>query len=145
MPRRQPPSGGCVLKRSVLIRTANKSGAAAFGRLCVETYEQDRELMYKRQPPSGGCVLKHITSSICFCGYKQPPSGGCVLKQARSNIGSAVDKAAAFGRLCVETTKPIRKCYGVHAAAFGRLCVETSILVFISGGLESSRLRAAVC
>ena len=33
----QPPSGGCVLKLVVRINQSGKSGAAAFGRLCVET------------------------------------------------------------------------------------------------------------
>ena len=35
-------------------------------------------------------------------------------------------KAAAFGRLCVETTKQRGKKMKNLAAAFGRLCVETS-------------------
>ena len=77
-------------------------------------------------------------------------------------------KAAAFGRLCVETFHPpllkyISKsrsrlraavCWNLipsaslsrmRAAAFGRLCVETGCIrcnLFVGGG---SRLRAAVC
>ena len=55
----------------------------------------------------------------------QPPSGGCVLKPLRSIHHDRQNKAAAFGRLCVETHKcaflPHLEC----AAAFGRLCVET--------------------
>ena len=45
--------------------------------------------------------------------------------------------AAAFGRLCVETSfsKHNLKCKG--AAAFGRLCVETGDVVILAGyGLE---------
>ena len=33
----QPPSGGCVLKHSEIRPIASRAGAAAFGRLCVET------------------------------------------------------------------------------------------------------------
>ena len=36
-------------------------------------------------------------------------------------------KAAAFGRLCVETTDSIRLRHAAPAAAFGRLCVETAV------------------
>ena len=33
-------------------------GAAAFGRLCVETTAGRTSGGYSKQPPSGGCVLK---------------------------------------------------------------------------------------
>ena len=36
--------------------------AAAFGRLCVETYHRDLILEHRQQPPSGGCVLKRNVS-----------------------------------------------------------------------------------
>ena len=35
----QPPSGGCVLKLKNLFTSSFVFGAAAFGRLCVETYK----------------------------------------------------------------------------------------------------------
>ena len=35
--REQPPSGGCVLKRTLLDELPSLNNAAAFGRLCVET------------------------------------------------------------------------------------------------------------
>ena len=35
----QPPSGGCVLKPSILTKQGLGTFAAAFGRLCVETYQ----------------------------------------------------------------------------------------------------------
>ena len=56
---RQPPSGGCVLKR------------------------RDGGVRCKRmpQPPSGGCVLKRCKTSGFCCVVIQPPSGGCVLKR----------------------------------------------------------------
>ena len=54
----QPPSGGCVLKRS-------QERAAEAG---------------ERQPPSGGCVLKQNDIESAKLSVFQPPSGGCVLK-----------------------------------------------------------------
>ena len=75
----------------------------------------------------------------------QPPSGGCVLKlHVPLNITSE-KKAAAFGRLCVETVLIQVKNEKGQAAAFGRLCVETTIDEPIIAQLERSRLRAAVC
>ena len=55
---------------------------AAFGRLCVETTNNQ----------NGG-----ISSP------NQPPSGGCVLKQSYGRQKLAKCWPAAFGRLCVET------------------------------------------
>ena len=63
-----------------------REAPAAFGRLCVETEQEDKLLDVVNQPPSGGCVLKH--------------------KAAR--IGKSRCLPAAFGRLCVETF-PISK------------------------------------
>ena len=56
--------------------------AAAFGRLCVETY-----------------VSLHTMKEQGV----QPPSGGCVLKQGDFAQSLDLVLAAAFGRLCVET------------------------------------------
>ena len=36
----QPPSGGCVLKHHATDSFGERMGAAAFGRLCVETYKE---------------------------------------------------------------------------------------------------------
>ena len=55
------------------------------------------------QPPSGGCVLKLIFNQDYNGVFAQPPSGGCVLKQLKMANAFAQKKAAAFGRLCVET------------------------------------------
>ena len=55
----------------------------------------------------------------------QPPSGGCVLKRVHIEQETSLAVAAAFGRLCVETTKTDSHIVGISAAAFGRLCVET--------------------
>ena len=57
-------------------------GAAAFGRLCVETRH--------------GLVSGFLMSW-------QPPSGGCVLKLHQNLLSANRAVAAAFGRLCVET------------------------------------------
>ncbi len=77
--------------------------AAAFGRLCVETGSSPGSVTVSAQPPSGGCVLKRYRSRTKGASSLQPPSGGCVLKpdSVKTAIGEA--KAAAFGRLCVET------------------------------------------
>ena len=55
--------------------------AAAFGRLCVETIMRCkcRHLRWG-QPPSGGCVLKQLLHYLPLHLQLQPPSGGCVLK-----------------------------------------------------------------
>ena len=56
---RQPPSGGCVLKQRQQEQGLPHFGAAAFGRLCVETKLSNKENDdVIKQPPSGGCVLK---------------------------------------------------------------------------------------
>ena len=57
--------------------------AAAFGRLCVETWYSKGDF---------------------GAGGRQPPSGGCVLKHGGNGRGARAYAAAAFGRLCVETT-----------------------------------------
>ena len=57
----QPPSGGCVLKHSLI--------GACF--------------RYQDQPPSGGCVLKPPYIQELTELRHQPPSGGCVLKHEK--------------------------------------------------------------
>ena len=54
-------------------------------------------------------------------------------------------EAAAFGRLCVETSLAGNPCAQITAAAFGRLCVETIESFCTADKIERSRLRAAVC
>ena len=76
-----------------------------------------------KQPPSGGCVLKQGGTISAAEIKKQPPSGGCVLKPYLDGIDTPYIEAAAFGRLCVETTEPSP---------------------WQNAGV-SSRLRAAVC
>ena len=78
---------------------------AAFGRLCVETKYTLLCRNGKHQPPSGGCVLKPIQRAVIARFRVQPPSGGCVLKLVRWVVCVAVQAPAAFGRLCVETTR----------------------------------------
>ena len=83
---------------------ADNEHAAAFGRLCVETDEDKlREEQGGTQPPSGGCVLKRYLEKVAAGTISQPPSGGCVLKLGKRKPITVIAKAAAFGRLCVET------------------------------------------
>ena len=42
---------------------------------------------------------------VLVSGLFQPPSGGCVLKPANALYGVFAYSPAAFGRLCVETSK----------------------------------------
>ena len=70
----QPPSGGCVLKRSCIAPSTRQTN----------------------QPPSGGCVLKPSDFGKNHALRLQPPSGGCVLKQIRLHD---MDHIAAASRL----------------------------------------------
>ena len=124
MPTRQPPSCGCVLKHQ-LDRFINAGYvAAAFVRLCVETFK-----------------INHLTIVM----HLQPPSCGCVLKHKWDKNKSIFCFAAAFVRLCVETNASQIYTEVMGAAAFVRLCVETINDEFLSKLKEGSRLRAAVC
>ena len=57
----------------------------------------------------------------------------------------ATNRAAAFGRLCVETHPRVLSLMVIAAAAFGRLCVETLLGAMMAKSRVCSRLRAAVC
>ena len=132
----QPPSGGCVLKQGLCGQCRQQYAAAAFGRLCVETFPYrlvgglknaaafgrlcvetimlNLTMVFLWQPPSGGCVLK--PAAIARLGFRpsQPPSGGCVLKQDLETHEFLYPEAAAFGRLCVET-QPIKPIIATNA------------------------------
>ena len=70
-----------MLKHFTNSKLTDVIGAAAFGRLCVETLNSwELKLSQSRQPPSGGCVLKHFVLHAHKHHIVQPPSGGCVLK-----------------------------------------------------------------
>ena len=77
----QPPSGGCVLKLTILAVGRPLLGPAAFGRLCVETSRWGSIGQSIQQPPSGGCVLKQVIGYRYALQYIQLPSCSCVLKQ----------------------------------------------------------------
>ena len=80
--RRQPPSGGCVLKRGRQRQTASAASApAAFRRLCVETIIMG--IRFLGMPPAAFRRLCVETSLLFSMLYKFHP--------------------AAFRRLCVET------------------------------------------
>ena len=77
----QPPSGGCVLKRSMDEKFVKEQEAAAFGRLCVETN-------YCRR---------------CFGSSWAAAFGRLCVETFSVILLSKISFAAAFGRLCVET------------------------------------------
>ena len=104
--------------------------AAAFGRLCVETLGRSlRWHSYDWQPPSGGCVLKRCTviNACCVTRCSRLRAAVCWNNRLfidqipffRSRLRAAVCwnchwriyqrtiRAAAFGRLCVETFKAL--------------------------------------
>ena len=77
----QPPSGGCVLKLSEVCQSADNIGAAAFGRLCVETSFMMVMAQAKMAAAFGRlCVETEAQLKEKEARSKQPPSGGCVLK-----------------------------------------------------------------
>ena len=144
----QPPSGGCVLKPFVeaILSTARTPAAfgrlcvetynalfvgrpnfpAAFGRLCVETVEvQLAKRLVEHQPPSGGCVLKLYWLNCCFLWSLQPPSGGCVLKHAAPLHWFASSSQPPSGGCVLKLLHPKTSSLKKGPAAFGRLCVET--------------------
>ena len=122
--RRQPPSGGCVLKLRPVVCLNSCACAAAFGRLCVETLKSVILSIPVAAAAFGRlCVETSYLGAVCG----NPP-------------------AAAFGRLCVETRRPCHQSNTQQqAAAFGRLCVETRRLPSSRLSRHCSRLRAAVC
>ena len=99
----QPPSGGCVLKHLSLFEVCAPNAAAAFGRLCVETWAHINRTTPKRAAAFGRlCVetkeVANITNQNIAAAFGrlcvetimidglitldwQPPSGGCVLKR----------------------------------------------------------------
>ena len=68
----------------------------------------------------------------------------CVETSKKSNLFIKIE-AAAFGRLCVETRLNAQLKLNMPAAAFGRLCVETHHIYSLGDPRDGSRLRAAVC
>ena len=97
------------------------------------------------QPPSGGCVLKQKIGRLGAVRIKAAAFGRLCVETTHSLPLSQVSAAAAFGRLCVETTHSLPLSQVSAAAAFGRLCVETANDIIQRLGITGSRLRAAVC
>ena len=77
----QPPSGGCVLKRTNLAFIYPALSAAAFGRLCVET----------------------AFEILNWCRECAAAFGRLCVETFDEIWGNSLSRAAAFGRLCVET------------------------------------------
>ena len=81
-----------------------KVEAAAFGRLCVETFVLSSRLEETTAAAFGRLCVETISEINLFTTYPaQPPSGGCVLKLRFPDVTKRPEFAAAFGRLCVET------------------------------------------
>ena len=90
-------------------------------------------------------MLKQEIVRVVLSYQVQPPSGGCVLKLFVLILSVTVNTAAAFGRLCVETSEKRIKIRLSNAAAFGRLCVETlRLLVDWSKGKAAAFGRLCV-
>ena len=78
------------------------------------------------QPPSGGCVLKPLLPYSTGIRVSAAAFGRLCVETTTKQIPTEWGFAAAFGRLCVETFKQVPVIANLMAAAFGRLCVETS-------------------
>ncbi len=78
-------------------------GAAAFGRLCVETATCGHRIGCLMAAAFGRLCVETISAGELYQVGEQPPSGGCVLKHEVKAKLKAHTGAAAFGRLCVET------------------------------------------
>ena len=99
----------------------------------------------REQPPSGGCVLKPIVSCMCCNETMAAAFGRLCVETSLIKWAIYSGAAAAFGRLCVETSYQSKQQIIDPAAAFGRLCVETGGYMKLIEYLAGSRLRAAVC
>ena len=146
---------------------AHSKGAAAFGRLCVETLINDRAKVGRGQPPSGGCVLKHKRLRLDPRAVLQPPSGGCVLKQVNNGCYGVMPVRQPPSGGCVLklfvvvitaryqlqspsggcVLKQVNGCYGVmpvrQPPSGG--CVLKQSVDWLPMMPLRSRLRAAVC
>ena len=71
------------------------------------------------------CVETSPSGAMSTSADWQPPSCGCVLKQNMNVDNRNLYRAAAFVRLCVETSLQSGINDQSVAAAFVRLCVET--------------------
>ena len=109
----QPPSGGCVLKRTERRTQSRGDDPAAFRRLCVET-------IY-----NGAFIHREFPAAFRRL---------CVETTSQSNT-AVCNSPAAFRRLCVETLFKLEYSDRYNPAAFRRLCVETT------GGQSNQALR----
>ncbi len=119
--------------------------AAAYGRLCVETLPYTALFYHCRQPPTGGCVLKRRSRSRARNIRLQPPTGGCVLKQSLYLQAVCLFRQPPTGGCVLKQNHQNANYLKIRAAAYGRLCVETFKDVIQYTALRGSRLRAAVC
>ena len=99
------------------------TGSAAFGRLCVETFQIWGMTRKTLSAAFGRLCVETAVYDYLLNNPTQPPSGGCVLKHGHYNI----------------------EMIFITSAAFGRLCVETLTSLPLPSMKKLSRLRAAVC
>ena len=103
------------------------------------------DFLCREQPPSGGCVLKPYHASNQYWATRAAAFGRLCVETHETDHWQGIIGAAAFGRLCVETMHSVVMLNMSIAAAFGRLCVETFLVNFGCENPPRSRLRAAVC
>ena len=77
---KQPPSGGCVLKRPIKALSVSDGKAATFGWLCVETDVADLAQRGTAAATFGWLCVETFCLATIALMLLQPPSGGCVLK-----------------------------------------------------------------
>ena len=117
----QPPSGGCVLKPRPAQICMVSVKPAAFGRLCVETYQIGTKRL--------------ITRPAAF--------GRLCVETAMQHILTACYVPAAFGRLCVETFSVLPNSQAFAQPPSGGCVLKPFVMP--SSQRLASRLRAAVC
>ena len=142
----QPPSGGCVLKRTERRTQRRGDDPAAFRRLCVETI-YNGAFIHREFPAAFRrlCVETIYIPSYFFC-FVFPAAFRrlCVETLFKLEYSDRYNPAA-FRRLCVETPATVIKTLVINPAAFRRLCVETAIHPSCYMASGPSRLQAAVC
>ena len=95
-------------------------------RLCVVTIPVLNFRQFGAQPPSCGCVLKHIRLERLPSDFVQPPSCGCVLKQTYRLLPVPVVGQPPSCGCVLKLFRFFGNQKNQKAAAFVRLCVETS-------------------
>ena len=119
---KQPPSGGCVLKRIRIISSSTSIGSHLRVAVCWNAL---------RQNANKSCACSHLRVAVCWNPYIEnyPYFFWC------SHLRVAVCWNPAWN-----DDGAVRV-----AATFGWLCVETSLLALSRSFFAGSHLRVAVC